>query len=197
MEGIMATTPPEISLYATRWKPFLAAIGFAGGLVVDLLSYFVWPIPVVTSNPWEYQEPARTILFIFALLICAALVLLGLYWTITTRPLLQLNASCLVYRPFPLPTRVIYWADVDHISAFTTQRGVLFSHNTVVTLFFSLKLYGTFSVEEQQVIHIDIGPGTVSRTPQELVRLLQNYHTVQYFEIPMRTKAGSRTRRRR
>jgi hypothetical protein len=43
--SVMVVSPAPRSLYATRSKPFLAALVFNGGLVVDLLHCFVWSTP--------------------------------------------------------------------------------------------------------------------------------------------------------
>ncbi|HEU4782998.1 MAG TPA: hypothetical protein VFS83_06650 [Ktedonobacterales bacterium] len=193
----MASVPPTVNLYATRWKPFLAAIVFAGGIVIDLLFYFVWPTPVITTTPWEYQEPTKTILFIVALLICAVFVLLGLYWTVTPIPMLQLSESRLVYHPFPLPTRTIYWADVALISAFAAKRDTsLFTRATFLTLSFMFKPHDTLAHVDQQSIELDINLGTLSLRAEDLVRLIRNYHEVQFRAEPKHSKTTRQFRRR-
>src|SRR6185312_3367966 len=98
---LMTAPPAPVSLYAMRWKAFLITLFFAGFLLVDLLYYFVWPTPSATANPWAYQEPGKTITFIVLLLVLVPAVAVGLYWTLTPRPLLQLSATSFVYRPFP------------------------------------------------------------------------------------------------
>src|SRR6185437_12688270 len=118
-EDVMAAALPTVSLYATRWKPLLAALGFAGGVVVAVLWYFVWPTPMISAHGWEYQEPVKTVVFVVILVGSAAFTLLALYWVVTPLPLLQLTASSFTYRPFPLPKRVINWDDMEYISAFT------------------------------------------------------------------------------
>ncbi len=193
----MAIVSPTVNLYATRWKPFLAAILFAGGVVIDLLAYFAWPTPVITATPWEYQEPTKTILFIVVLLICAVFVLFGLYWTVTPIPMLQLSESRLVYHPFPLPTRTIYWADVALISAFAAKRDTsLFTRATFLTLSFMLKPRDALTDVDQQPIELDINLGTLSLRAEELVRLIRNYHEVQFRAEPKHSKTRRQFRRR-
>lgn len=120
----MTASPAPIALYAARWKAFLITLLFAGFLLVDVCYYFVWPTPTVTTQPWLYQELAKTIFFIFWGLICASSVVMGLYWTLTPRPLLQLSTTSLVYRPFPRPTRTIVWGDVEHVTAVAPQNPI-------------------------------------------------------------------------
>lgn len=189
----MAATPPEVSLYATRWKPFLAALVFTGALVVDLLWYFVWPTPMISAHSWEYHEPAKTIVFIVVFVLAAAITLLALYWVITPLPMLELTTSSFIYRPFPLPKRVIQWSDVEHISAHAWKRSVnLLMDRTILTLTFSLNAHGALAAGGSQRIEIDIVPGVFSRKPEALVRLLREYHSVQFYSDPTNAKARKR-----
>lgn len=177
----MAAASPSVSLYATRWKPFLAALAFAGGVVVAVLSYFVWPTPMISAHSWEYQEPAKTIIFVVMLVGSAAFTLLALYWVVTPLPLLQLTASSFIYRPFPLPKRVISWDDVEFVQAITWKRAVnLLMDRTILTVTFTLKPQGALAPAGRQQIQIDISPANFSRKPEELVRLLRDYHAVQF-----------------
>jgi hypothetical protein len=196
---MIASSAPR-SLYATRWKPFLAALVFSGGLVVDLLYYFVWPTPAITAQPWEYQEPAKTILFSVVLLISAAFVVLGLYWTLTPRPLLHLSATELVYRPFPLPTRTIYWHDVEHVAASATPKDTsLVTHTTIFTLWFIFKpdrLSTASAARARQPLQLDIDLGNLSLHADELLALMRHYHDIQWLRPQRDTKAEYKIRRR-
>ena len=185
---MVAPSAPR-SLYVTRWKIFLVALFFSGGIVVDLLYYFVWPTPAFTANPWEYQEPAKTILFIVMLLFMTVLVLLALYWTFTPRPLLYLSASGLVYRPFPLSTRTINWDDVAHISAYVTKRNTTpVTHVTTLALWFTLRPDRLLTSSEQPphqgaiTLRIEINPQHLSLEAGELVELIRNYHDVEWLQ---------------
>jgi hypothetical protein len=189
----MAATPPAVSLYATRWKPFLAALVFAEALTVDLLWYLVWPTPMISEHSWEYHEPAKTIVFIVVFVLGAAITLLALYWAFTPLPMLELTTSSFIYRPFPLPKRVIQWSDVEHISAHARKRPVnLIMDRTILTFTFSLNAHGALAAGESQRIEIDIVPGVFSRRPEALVRLLREYHPVQFYSDPTNAKARKR-----
>lgn len=198
----MVAPSAPMSLYVTRWKMFLVALVFAGGIVVDLLYYFVWPTPAVTANPWEYQEPAKTILFIVILLISATLVLLALYWTLTPRPLLHLSASGLVYSPFPLPTRTINWDDVEQVSAYVTKKNTSpVTHVTILALWFTLRPDRLFTSSEQPPLQgainlrIEINPQHLSREANEPVQLIRNYHDVEWLQADQgAVEAEERTR---
>jgi hypothetical protein len=185
--------PAPISLYATRWKPLLAALGFAGGIVVDLLSYFVWSTPPTAVHPWEYQEPAKTILHVGTLLVFATFVVLALYWVLTPRPLLQISAARLVYRPFPLPTRTIFWEDVAYVSAGVARNATsLITHATILTLWFTLKPDRRAAGSDEQPLHIDINVGTLSLRADDVVQLVRTYHDVQWLPTDPRPAAGQR-----
>jgi hypothetical protein len=187
----VAATPAPISLYATRWKPLLATLGFAGLIVVDLLSYFVWPTPAVTANRWQYQEPAKTILHVVMLLVFATFFVFAVYWTLTPRPLLQVSASRLVCRRFPFPTRTISWEDVAYVSAGVARKATSpLTHATILTLWFSLKPDRLAAGSEEPPLHLAINPGTLSLRADEVVQLIRSYHAVQW--LPYRPKPCSR-----
>lgn len=187
---MMVASPAPVSLCATRWKPFLAVLIFAGGLVVDFLYYFVWPTPDVTAHPWEYQEPAKTILFWGFLLISATFIALCLYWTLTPRPLLQLSATSLVYRPFPLPTRTIYWDDVEHVAATAVQVDTsLVTHTTMFMLWFTFKPDRLSAARAQQPLQLEINLGNLSLHANELLALIRAYHDIQWLRPPKDAKA--------
>jgi hypothetical protein len=193
----MVATPPPVSLYATRWKPFLAAIWFAGGLVIDLLYYFVWPTPPTPVHPWEYQEPAKTILFVVVLLVCASFVGLGLYWTLTPRPLLQLSTTQFIYRPFPLRTRTILWEDVENVTAGVAQQATIsWIRPTILTLWFILRSDRLATGSDRQHLSLDINPGHLSLQADDLVKLIRTYHPVQWLRKYPGTAAGQRGPRR-
>jgi len=190
----MAAALPTVSLYATRWKPLLAALGFAGGVVVAVLWYFVWPTPMILAHGWEYQEPVKTVVFVVILVGSAAFTLLALYWVVTPLPLLQLTASSFTYRPFPLPKRVINWDDMEYISAFTWKRAVnLLMDRTMLTVTFTLKPQCALAPAGRQQVQIDISPANFSRKPEELVCLLRDYHAVQ-FDSALTKKARRRAK---
>jgi hypothetical protein len=189
----MVAMPSPISLYATRWKPLLAALVFAGGIVVDLLSYFVWPTPPTAVHPWEYQDPTKTLLFLVVLLGCATVVVFALYWVLTPRPLLQISAARLVYRPFPLPTRTIVWEDVAYVLAGVARNNMsLVTHATILTLWFTLKPDRLAAGSDEQPLHIDINLGTLSLRADDLVQLVRTYHDVRWLPTDPRHAAGQR-----
>ncbi len=190
----MAAAPPTVSLYATRWKPLLAALAFAGGVLVAALWYFVWPTPMIATYRWEYQEPAKTVVFVVMLVVFAVFTLLALYWVVTPLPLLQLTASSFIYRPFPLPKRVISWEDVEFVQAFTWKRAVnLLMDRTMLTITFTLTPDDALVPGRRQQIQIDIVPANFSRKPEDLVRLLRDYHAVQ-FDSAVTKKARRRAK---
>lgn len=185
----MVATPSPISLYATRWKQLLMALGCAGYIAVDLLEYFVLPTPDVSANPWQYQEPFKTILFIAILLIFVYLFAVSLYWTLTPLPLLRVSASELMYRQFLRPTCVIRWDEVERVSArvsrIATGAG---THVTLLILWFTLKPHQRFAGRDRQPRKIEINLGKLSISAGDLVKLLRTFHEVQWLATAAESK---------
>jgi hypothetical protein len=149
-----------------------------------LLFYFVWPIPETTPNPWEYQEPAKSLVFLGVLLVSTISLLLALYWTLTPLPLLRLSASEMIYRPFPLSSRTIRWEEVEHVFATVTRRPIgLWRSRAILTLLFALKSPRIEAGQARRPLRLDINPGQVSRRPDELVALVQTFHHVQWLPV--------------
>jgi len=167
-------TPHDIRLHPTRWKPLLAALIFAGVVVGAFLVYGVWTPPTLSWHPWQYQQPAVTILFLCVGLLFAAPVPVGLYWTFTSQPMLHLTPSSLAYHPFPYITRTIQWRDVNHITAFTTTRmyGFGLHRITSLTISFILKPDHVSAYGGKQQIKMDIGLGGISLSADELLALI-------------------------
>lgn len=180
---LMTAPPARVSLYATRWKTFLFTLIIAGLLLVDLLSYFVWPTPSVTANPWEYQEPFKSILFILVLLSLVPAIAVGLYWTLTPRPMLELSATSFVYRPFPRRTRIISWDDVEWLSAFPERQG--HSARTLTLLFTVMPQPDRLSAEQApQKLRLTINLQLLSRSTDELIDLISAYHPLHSLYTP-------------
>jgi hypothetical protein len=178
----MVTAPPPVALHVTRWKTLFAAGGCGALLVGDLLFYFVWPTPETTPYRWEYQEPAKSLVFLGVLLATTTALLLALYWTLTPLPLLRLSASEVIYRPFPLPSRTIRWEEVEQVFASVTRRPVgLWRSRAILTLRFSLKSPRFEARTVQRLLRLDITPGQLSLQPDELVALVQTFHNVQWL----------------
>ncbi len=194
----MTAPPAPIALYAAHWKAFLITLFFAGFLFVDWLYYFVWPTPTVTNQPWLYQEPAKTIFFICWGLIGASGFVAGLYWTLTTRPLLHLSSTSLVYRPFPRPTYTISWDDIEHVSAIAPQSPTIgpWTPATSLTLLFTFKPHRPSGYQPQQRLHLDIKMGLLSLPADELLQLIGTYHHVQVLPNPSKSQVARTPDRR-
>ena len=103
----MVQPAQDIRLNVQRWRVLLGAAGFAAGLVIELLSYFVWTPSRVTWHPWVSQNPATTIFFAAVLLATSAFVALGVYQTFRRDPSVHLTTSKLVYHPLPFYSRTV------------------------------------------------------------------------------------------
>ncbi len=170
--SMVVQMPHDLRVYATRWKPFLPAMIFAGVVVVVFLVYFVWTPPTLSWHPWQYQQPAATIVFVCVVLLCGTPVPLGLYWTFTSQPVLHVTPSSLVYHPFPGIFRTIYWMDVDDIAAHTVMRtlgiGGLY-RITSLTISFVLKPNRISAYGGKQRVKMDIGLGSIPLSADELL----------------------------
>lgn len=197
----MVAASASISLYASRWKASLVALVCASGIAVDLLSYFVLPTPVVTAQPWAYQEPIKTIMHLFMLVVFGSVCLYGVYWTLTPYPLLRLSASGLVYRPFPRRTQAVDWDDVQRITAHVTRRTTYpFARITALTLWFTFKSFHPSTDSDGRTLSIEVNTWMLSRRPEELLRLIRTYHDVQWSQEEFnnaRRAATEVTRRQR
>jgi hypothetical protein len=180
---LMTAPPAPVSLYAKRWKAFLIMLFFAGLLLGDLLHYFVWPTPSATASPWAYQEPGKTIVFVVVLLVLVPAVAVGLYWTVTPRPLLQLSASSFVYRPFPRRTRTISWDDVEWLTAYpgATRQG---RSGRSLTLQFTFKPHRLPAEQAPQKLRLDIPLLLLSLSADELIDLISTYHRLHSLRTP-------------
>jgi small-conductance mechanosensitive channel len=180
----MVAALPPVTLYVTRWKALLAASVFGALLMVNLLHYYVWPTPEASAHPWAYQEPAKTILFLAVLLISSTLLLLALYWTLTPLPLLRLSTSEVIFRPFPLPAITIRWENVEHVFATVARRPIgLWRSATTLTLLFTLKSPRIETRNAQRHLRLEINLRQLSRRPEELVALVQTFHSVQWLPV--------------
>jgi hypothetical protein len=179
----MTTPPAPISLYAPRWKVLLVTLMFAGLLLGGALSYFVWPTPAVHTYPWLYQEPTKTLFFTVWTLMCAALVAVGLYWTLTPRPLVQLSATAFVYRPFPRPTRAISWDDVEWLTAYRSRTSRL-APATTLTLRFAFRPSPLSTAQTPARLQLDIPMQLFSLSADELIELMSRYHPLRSLYTP-------------
>ena len=174
---LMTAPPAPKSLYVTRWKTFLITLFFAGFLWVDVQFYFVWPTPSAATYPWLYQEPAKMIAFIVWGLIGAFGVMVGLYQTLTPRPILQLSATSLVYHSFLRPTQTIFWDDVEQVTAYhdAMRRRV---PARILTLWFTFKPHRFSTDQVQQRRQMDIHLQLLPLSADELIDLIGTYHHV-------------------
>lgn len=180
---LMTAPPAPKSLYVTRWKTCLITLVFAGFLWVAFQFYFVWPTPSAATNPWAYQEPAKTIAFLVWGLLGAFGVMAGLYQTLTPRPILQLSATSLVYHRFLRPTQTIFWDDVEQVTAYHDgmSRRV---PSRMLTLSFTFKPHRFSADQVQQRRQMDIYAQLLSLSADELIDLIGTYHHVHALRIP-------------
>lgn len=179
----MTAPPAPVSLYATRWKAFLFTLLFAGLLLGDLLYYFVWRTPSATASPWAYQEPFKSIMFILILLTLMPTVAVGLYWTLTPRPMLELSATSFVYRPFPGSVRIISWDDVKWLSAFPERQA---RTARTLTLLFTLtpQRDRLLAAQAPQKLRLTVNLHLLSRSADELIDLMSAYHPLHSLYTP-------------
>ncbi len=164
----------EVKLYANRTKAFLGGAGCAGfGLAIALV--YPLPTPEATANPWMYQEPFKTLLFIAIAACCLVGTLVSMYWTATSSPKLLLNATELVYQPFPFVTRRIRWVDVSSIHPVTTSTRVHGVRVTTLTLFIQVRPEAVAAYGYQAVVKLKIVQGLLPVPVREVIPLLGHY----------------------
>lgn len=184
---LMPTPPAAVSLYVVRWKACLITLFFAGLLLADLLFYFVWPTPSATATPWAYQEPGKTISFIVVLLSLIPAVVVGGYWTLTPRPLLELSATRFVYRPCPLlgRTRSISWDEVTWLSVFpeATRQGRP-ARTLTVQFTFTPPPDRRPAGQAPQKLQLTINLQLLARSADEVIDLMSAYHPLHSLYTP-------------
>jgi hypothetical protein len=172
-----------VKVYANRVFAFGGALLAAFFVTVTILSYFVLPTPEITARPWLYQEPYKTLVFAFGTLLFGALLVMSLYWTFTPLPMLLLNATELVYRPYPLVRRSYQWADIINISASkeTTRSTYMFRY-TVLRVSIKLRRRAAMRQGNRPRYTLTIRQSMISISYVELVHLMRRYHKVDAVE---------------
>jgi len=79
------------------------------------------PTTPLTANPWEYQEPFKTIMGLVVSILIGGAALLFLYFTCTPIPLLTFDSQVISYQLLPLKRGSIRWEDVETIWAERTR----------------------------------------------------------------------------
>lgn len=159
--------PATTSLYATRWKPLLSALGFSG---------FLWAVVALTV------EPSQIGAHVLYAVLFAPFILFALYWVVTPIPILSVSATQLIYRPFPRPTVTINWKDVEHASASYWMRSRrMLTPATMFTLAVYMKPYVLAPGGGRQYRTISINLPTISKSSDELLQILRAYHDVQWL----------------
>lgn len=167
----------------SRTKALFGCAVCSGFVCVAILFRFVWKTPDVTNNAWEYQEPAKTILFalIFSLFGFGAVV--GSYWIVSPAPLVILDSQLLKYHPLPFRTKVIYWHDVKSITAVRTERRINLHRTVVLTLRITLKPSAMpYAGSRVNPIKLTIGESSFPRNVrvEDLIAHISQHHHVSY-----------------
>ena len=151
---------------------------------MTILSTFVWPTPKVTARPWLYQEPYKTLVFALVILLSGAALVMSLYWTFTPLPMLLLNATRLVYRPYPLVRRSYQWADIINISASKETKSIssYMIRYTVLRVSIRLRRRAAMRLGNKPRYTLTIRQSMISISFVELVHLMRRYHKVDAVE---------------
>lgn len=173
-----------VKVYANRVVAFGGALLAAFFVTVGFLAYFVLPTPEITARPWQYQEPYKTLVFAFGTVLFGAALVISLYWTFTPLPMLLLNATELVYRPYPLVRRSYQWADIINISASkeTKSRSTYMIRYTVLRVRIKLRRRAAMRYGNKPRYTLTIRQSMISISFVELVHLMRRYHKVDAVE---------------
>lgn len=164
--------------YVNRGKAFLAGVVGGGVYVVIFVLAFVLPRPQVTARPWMYDEPLKTLIFGAGLLVSGAIVLMGLYWTFTSSPLLELSSTGITYQPYPLVRRVVRWDDMYGITVSTASWKSYFRRVTRLTISFRLKPHAAPLYRGRTQLVWNIGQAALPVPIDDVVRTVHRYHQV-------------------
>lgn len=172
-------------IYANRAAAFLYGV-VGGGVFVffDVLTY-VTPKPEVVTHPWLYVEPVKTLFFGAWLLLCGTIVLMGLYWMLTPLPMIELNATGMMYQRLPLMRRNVRWDDVSDINAFTTSWKSYFRRVTQLILTIRLKPHAALLYQGREQLVWKFGPALLPVPLDGVVRDIERYHHVKIAKSPL------------
>ncbi|HEU5440414.1 MAG TPA: hypothetical protein VFU88_14070 [Ktedonobacterales bacterium] len=190
-----------IKLYNMRARAMapLAVLVIGALFTWALLSYFVWPSDTGDSRPWGEHNALTLVASLVVLLALGALLLVILYWLVTPLPLLRLDESGITYQPYPLVFRTVQWADVRSIWASTSKLRI----GEQLRVNFRLRPASAEGGNERTQVEFRISSVALPVSPEEILRLIGQYHHVLYFYrdqrrgLRLRVVAKARTKRRR
>jgi hypothetical protein len=190
-----------IKLYNMRARAMapLAVLVIGALFTWALLSYFVWPSDTGDSRPWGEHNPLTFVASLVVLLALAALLLVVLYWLVTPLPLLRLDESGITYHPYPLVFRTVQWADVRSIWASTSRLRI----GEQLRVNFRLRPTIAEGGNEGTQVEFRISSMALPVSPEEILRLIGQYHHVLYFHhdqrrgLRLRVVTATRARTRR
>jgi hypothetical protein len=77
-------------------------------------------LPALTPSSWEFDDWFVLVTHGAVLSFFLLIMLIGLYWVITSSPVLLLDATRMVYQPLPFFKRTAHWDDIDLIEVVNT-----------------------------------------------------------------------------
>jgi len=115
-------TATSVRLHANRISGFEFAL--AGGLFVAAGLLIAGPALmalVSRTGPLTPEMIYDAVTGGLMLLVFGVLAVLGLYWLLAPVPLIALDATGLVYRPFPFMRCIVRWEDTEGIGVIVTR----------------------------------------------------------------------------
>jgi hypothetical protein len=160
--------------------------------VVLCLAYcvvFVWILldhsrPPMETNPLMYEEPWRSIIAGAGLALFGALALRALYFAVTPWPLVALDAQGLTYRVPPFRWGAVRWDDLELVVAGKRRTGRMAV--TILRLDLTLSKGALASHGGKGQVKLTVPGWLLGVPPDEVVRVMRQYHTVTLLGGPWR-----------
>jgi hypothetical protein len=166
--------------YVSRGKAALVVCLGLALLVLDWASYGV-PKPSGAIDSLGYDDPFKTGIFLTWGAGCLLLVLTWLYRLVTPLPVLQVDSTGLVYRPFPFVRRGLHWAEVERLGAFQlSYRMSWLVHVERLELLVQLTPEAMEAHGNREWLSVKLNGRLLPVGRDVVVRQIQRYHPIDY-----------------
>lgn len=176
MSELRQETP--VRVYANRLFALLCAVFFAACCVVGVLMYLDHTRPPLTTRPWMYEEPGRTLVSVSIVLFCGAVTLIYLYWVLTPWPMFELDTAGITYRIPPFRWNTVRWPDIASITADKQVHSWAQGGNTVLTVRIILKRAAVIAHGGKPEVKLAVAQRILSIPIEELARHIRRHHAV-------------------
>lgn len=168
----------QVRAYANRMTGLLLGVVGAAFCALGVWMYLDHTRPPVTANPWEYEEPGRTIVSISLVVVFGAGTLIALYWVLTPLPMFELDAMGMTYRVPPFKWSAVRWDDIASITASKQVYNWPWRFNTRLTLRITLTQGAAVAQVRKSKVKLAVAQELLAMSVEELVWRIRQHHAV-------------------